>query len=63
MFDLSKIFDLSKKFAPPDTLLKSKNYCTRNQDPRVMQGIFSEVGGCPMLSRKTFATNSLKQSF
>ena len=28
MFDLSKIFNLSKKFAPPDTLLKSKNYCT-----------------------------------
>ena len=29
MFDLSKIFDLSKKFALPDTFLKSKNYCTR----------------------------------
>ena len=29
MFDLSKIFDLSKKFAPPDTLLKSNNYCTQ----------------------------------
>ena len=28
MSDLSKIFDLSQKFAPPDTLLKSKNYCT-----------------------------------
>ena len=29
MFDLSKIFDLkSKKFVLPDTLLKSKNYCT-----------------------------------
>ena len=27
MFDLSKIFDLSKKFALPDTFLKSKNYC------------------------------------
>ena len=27
MFDLSKIFDLSK-FALPDTFLKSKNYCT-----------------------------------
>jgi hypothetical protein len=27
MFDLSKIFDLSKKFAVPDTLHKSKNYC------------------------------------
>ena len=27
MFDLSKIFDLlSKKFALPDTLLRSKNY-------------------------------------
>ena len=26
MFDLSKIFDLSKKFALPDTLLKSKNF-------------------------------------
>ena len=29
MFDLSKIFNLSKKFALPDTLLKSKNYCIR----------------------------------
>ena len=29
MFDLSKIFDLTKKFAPPDTLLKSNNYCTQ----------------------------------
>ena len=29
MFDLCKIFDLSKKFAPPDTLLKSNNYCTQ----------------------------------
>jgi hypothetical protein len=28
MFDLSKIFDLSKKVALPDTLLKSKNYCS-----------------------------------
>ena len=28
MFVLSKIFDLSsKKFALPDTFLKSKNYC------------------------------------
>ena len=27
MFDFSKIFDLSKKFVLPDTLLKSKNYC------------------------------------
>ena len=26
MFGLSKIFDLGKKFALPDTLLKSKNY-------------------------------------
>ena len=32
MFDLSKIFDLSKKFTLPDTLLKSKNYCTGNQN-------------------------------
>ena len=31
MFDLSKIFDLSKKFALPDTFHKSKNYCTTNQ--------------------------------
>ena len=30
MFDLSKIFDLSKKFALPDTLIKSKNYCSMN---------------------------------
>ena len=30
MFDLSKIFDFSKKFALPDTFLKSKNYCARN---------------------------------
>ena len=29
MFDLRKIFDLSKKFAIPDTLLKSKNCCTQ----------------------------------
>ena len=29
MFDLSKIFDFSKKFTLPDALLKSKNYCTR----------------------------------
>ena len=28
MFDLSKIFDLSKNFALPNTMLKSKNYCT-----------------------------------
>ena len=28
MFDLSKIFDLNKKFARPDTLFKLKNYCT-----------------------------------
>ena len=27
MFDLDKIFYLSKKFALPDTLLKLKNYC------------------------------------
>ena len=37
MFDLSKIFDLSKRFALPD-LLKSKNYRTINskesQNPR-----------------------------
>ena len=26
MFDLSKIFNLSNKFALPDTFLKSKNY-------------------------------------
>ena len=26
-FDFSKIFDLSKTFAGPDFLLKSKNYC------------------------------------
>ena len=32
MFDLSKIFDLSKKFALPDTFLKSKNYCTWKVD-------------------------------
>jgi hypothetical protein len=28
LFDLSKIFDLSKNFAFPDTMLKSKNYFT-----------------------------------
>ena len=28
MFDVSKAFDLSKKFALLDTFLKSKNYCT-----------------------------------
>ena len=28
MFDFSKIFDFSKKFALPDTFFKSKNYCT-----------------------------------
>ena len=28
MFDLSKIFNLSKKFALPDTLPKSINYCS-----------------------------------
>ena len=28
MFDLGKNFDLNKKFALPDTLLKSKNYCS-----------------------------------
>jgi hypothetical protein len=28
MFDLSKIFDLGKKLALPDIVLKSKNYCT-----------------------------------
>ena len=28
MFDLGKIFDLSKKFARPHTLFKLKNYCT-----------------------------------
>ena len=27
MFDLSKIFDLSKTFTVPDTMLKLKNYC------------------------------------
>ena len=32
MFDLSKICDLSKKFALPDTLLKSKNYCIHIHD-------------------------------
>ena len=30
MFDLSKIFDLSKRFALPDNVIKSKNYCTCN---------------------------------
>ena len=30
-FDLCKIIDLSKKFALPDTLLKSKNYCNSYQ--------------------------------
>ena len=29
MFDLSKTFDLSKIFALSDTMLKSKNYCTK----------------------------------
>ena len=28
MFDLSKTFGLSKNVALPNTLLKSKNYCT-----------------------------------
>ena len=28
MFYLSKIFNISKKFALPDTLLKSKNNCS-----------------------------------
>ena len=28
MFDFKKFFDLSKNFALPNTLLKSKNYCT-----------------------------------
>ena len=37
MFDLSKIFDLSKKFALPDTLLKSKNYCTLNLTTKFFQ--------------------------
>ena len=37
MFDLSKIFDLSKKFALPDTLLKSKNYCTNNQNLLILK--------------------------
>ena len=32
MFDLSKILDLSKKFTLPGTLLKTKNYCTNNQN-------------------------------
>ena len=31
MSDLSKIFDLSKRFALPDFLLKSKKYCTTSQ--------------------------------
>ena len=30
MFDLSKIFNLGKKFALLDTLLKSKNYYSNN---------------------------------
>ena len=31
MLDLSKIFYLSKKVALPDTLLKSKNYCSKSE--------------------------------
>ena len=43
MFDLSKFFDLSKKYVLPATLLKSKNYCTTLQSiqsiKKTIQGI------------------------
>ena len=40
MFDLSKIFDLSKKFAYlalPDTFFKSKNYCNLHLNCNLFQ--------------------------
>ena len=50
MFDLSKIFDLSKKFALPETLLKSKNYCTGHQKAHVNENSLL-LGSCEYLER------------
>ena len=52
MFDLSKIFDLSKAFAVPDFLLKSKNYSTTKNTPNMY--LTTVLTDLPKLT-KTFA--------
>ena len=43
MFDLSKIFDLSKNFALPDSLLKSKSTVRQNQSFLFLLQIFGRM--------------------
>ena len=46
------MFDLSKKFALPDTLLKSKNYCTEVRIASFLSGGFTTVAVMNPLEKK-----------